>query len=45
MRHELLTQHALFVFGVNVKKGTLSQYFVTLVSPVKREFAESSENL
>ena len=29
MRHELLTQHALFCIGVNAKKGTLSQHFVT----------------
>ena len=33
MRHELLTQRALFCIGVNSKKGTLSQHFVTHVIP------------
>ena len=33
MRHELLTQRALFCIGVNAKKGTLSQHFVTRVVP------------
>ena len=33
MRHELLTQRALFCIGVNAKKGTLSQHFVTHVVP------------
>ena len=33
MRHELLTQCALFCIGVNAKKGTLSQHFVMHVVP------------
>ena len=33
MRHELLTQCGLFCIGVNAKKGTLSQHFVTHVVP------------
>ena len=33
MRHELLTQRAIFCIGVNAKKGTLSQHFVTHVVP------------
>ena len=32
-RHELLTQRALFCIGVNAKKGTLSQHFVTCDAP------------
>ena len=34
MRHELLTQHALFCIGVNAKKGTLSQHLVTPAIPL-----------
>ena len=33
MRHELLTQRALFCIGVNAKKDMLSQHFVTRVAP------------
>ena len=33
MRHELLTQRVLCI-GVNAKKGTLSQHFVTHVPPL-----------
>ena len=33
MRHEMLTQHALFCIDSNTKKGTLSQQFVTHVAP------------
>ena len=33
MRHELLTQRALSCIGVNARKGTLSQHFVTHVIP------------
>ena len=31
--HELLTQHALFSIGVDAKKGTLSQHFMTHIVP------------
>ena len=31
MHHKLLTQRALFCIGVNAKKGTLNQHFVTHV--------------
>ena len=33
MRHEMLTQRALFCIDSNTKKGTLSQQFVTHVAP------------
>ena len=33
MRHEMLTQRALFCHHVNTKRGTLSQHFVTHVVP------------
>ena len=33
MRHELLTQRALFLYWSQYKKGTLSQHFVTHVVP------------
>ena len=33
MRHEMLTQCALFFHHVNTKRGTLSQHFVTHVVP------------
>ena len=36
MRHELLTQCAIFCIGVNAK-GTLSQHFVTHVIPLLAE--------
>ena len=31
MRHEMLTQRALFCHRGNTKRGTLSQHFVTLL--------------
>ena len=38
MRHELLTQRALFVLGVNAKKGPLSQHFeMHVIPPLERE--------
>ena len=33
MRHEMLTQRALFCHRANTKRGTLSQHFVTHVVP------------
>ena len=33
MRHEMLTQRALFCHHVNIKRGTLSQHFMTHVVP------------
>ena len=33
MRHEMLTQRALFCHHANTKPGTLSQHFVTHVVP------------
>ena len=33
MRHEMLTQRALFCHRTNTKRGTLSQHFVTHVVP------------
>ena len=33
MRHEMLTQRALFCHHANTKRGTLSQHFVTHVVP------------
>ena len=33
MRHEMLTQHALFCHRANTKRGMLSQHFVTHVVP------------
>ena len=33
MRHEMLTQRALFCHRANTKRGTLSQHFVTRVVP------------
>ena len=33
MRHEMLTQRALFCHRANTKTGTLSQHFVTHVVP------------
>ena len=33
MRHEMLTQRALFCIESNTKKGALSQQFVTHVAP------------
>jgi hypothetical protein len=33
MRHEMLTQHALFCIAVMAKRVTLSQHFVTHVVP------------
>ena len=33
MRHEMLTQRALFCHPTNTKRGTLSQHFVTHVVP------------
>ena len=33
MRHEMLTQRALFCHRANTKRGTLSQRFVTHVVP------------
>ena len=34
MRHEMLTQRALFCHHTNTKRGTLSQQFVTHVVPL-----------
>ena len=34
MRHEMLTQRALFCHHANTKPGTLSQHFVTHVVPL-----------
>ena len=33
MRHEMLTQRALFCHRTNTKRGTLSQHFVTHAVP------------
>ena len=33
MRHEMLTQRALFCHRANTKRGTLTQHFVTHVVP------------
>ena len=33
MRHEMLTQRALFCHRANTKRGTLTQHFVTHVAP------------
>ena len=33
MRHEMLTQRALFSHRANTKRGMLSQHFVTYVVP------------
>ena len=33
MRHEMMTQRALFCHRANTKRGTLSQHFVTHVVP------------
>ena len=33
MRHEMLTQRALFCHHANTKRGTLTQHFVTHVVP------------
>ena len=38
MHHELLTQQALFCIGVDARKGTLSQHFVTHVVPPLKIF-------
>ena len=41
MRHELLTQHAI---GVDAKKATLSQHFVTHVIPPLRPGASMNDH-
>ena len=38
MRHEMLTQRALFSHRTNTKRGTLSQHFVTCVVPPLGKF-------
>ena len=46
MRHEMLTQHALFCHRANTKRGTLSQHFVThVVPPLVRQHCSEDGSL